>query len=153
MEIGEKIKQLRTEKKLSQKELALRIGVTQTNIAYFETRGNAITLENIFKIATALEVSIKSLLFDGIDYTSVPNNEDLLIAKDKEIEDLRKEVTILELTIKRLEENLEVTEKNINLYEDTIAIHKKLLAQSEEINSFLKDALDRFREQKQNKTY
>ena len=100
MEIGEKIKQLRTEKKLSQKELALKIGVTQTNIAYFESRGNAITLENIFKIATALEVSIKSLLFDDIDYTVVPNSkevENLLIEKDKEIEDLRKEIEVLTL--------------------------------------------------------
>ena len=100
MEIGEKIKQLRTEKKLSQKELALKIGVTQTNIAYFESRGNAITLENAFKIATALEVSIESLLFDDIDYAVVPNSKEvdsLLIAKDKEIEDLRKEIEVLTL--------------------------------------------------------
>ncbi len=98
MEIGEKIKKLRTEKKLSQKELALKIGVTQQNVAYFEKKGNTITLENIFKIATALEIQTKSLLFDDIDYTDVPNSKEvdsLLAAKDKENEELRKEIEYL----------------------------------------------------------
>ncbi len=112
MEIGEKIKKLRTEKKLSQKDLALKIGVTQQNVAYFESKGNTITIENAFKIATALEVSIKSLLFDDIDYTDVPNSkevENLLIAKDKEIADLNSKIFVRDKDIEIL------TLKNDNL--------------------------------------
>ncbi len=125
MEIGEKIKQLRTEKKMSQKELALKIGVTQTNVAYFESRGNAITLENIFKIATALEVSIKSLLFDDIDYTDVPISkeiENLLLAKNKEIEGLGYQIISLNKEIELLSRELQVFQKEKKLKEFQEAI-------------------------------
>ncbi len=94
MNISEKIKEIRKEKRISQRELATRLGVNQSNIVYFEGRGNSLTVEQCISIATALEVSIKSLLFDDIDYTDVPNNQELesaFAAKDKEIEDLRKE--------------------------------------------------------------
>ena len=133
MEIGEKIKKLRLEKKISQKELALKIGATQPNIAYFETRGNAITLENAFKIATALEVSIKSLLFDDIDYTDVPNSkevENLLIAKDKEIENLRNEIERLKKELKGSEKYIELMEKNVELSNKSGTVYLEFLTNS-----------------------
>ena len=83
MNISEKIKEIRKEKRISQRELATRLGVNQSNIVYFEGRGNSLTVEQCISIATALEVSVKELIFG--------ENETAQIADIKEIEDLRKE--------------------------------------------------------------
>ena len=124
MEIGEKIKQLRIEKRISQKELATRLGLNQPNIVYFESRGNAITVEQCINIAAALEVSIKSLLFDDIDYTVVPNSKE---------------------EIALLEKQIELYENRINQCENTIEMFKELLAKSNEIINYQKDIIDKFK--------
>ena len=64
MSVGENIKQIRTHKKMTQKELGEKLGgITQQQIGQWENGNKNPKLETIQKLATALEVS----LFDLVD--------------------------------------------------------------------------------------
>lgn len=63
---GKTIKRLRTDMGLSQEELAYRAGVHRTYIGMIERAEKNITLENIYKIANALNVTI-SFIFSEIE--------------------------------------------------------------------------------------
>ena len=60
--LGDKVRELRKEKNLSQEELAHRADVHRTYIGMIERAEKNITLSNIEKIAKALEVEIIELL-------------------------------------------------------------------------------------------
>jgi transcriptional regulator with XRE-family HTH domain len=62
IEFGEKVRQLRKEKDLSQEDLSFRADLHRTYIGMIERAEKNITLINIEKIAKALEVDIKDLL-------------------------------------------------------------------------------------------
>ena len=76
MQIGENIREHRKKVGLSQKELGKRLGVSQQNIAQYETGKRMPKLETVRKIAKALDTDIGNLLKvnkDGIssyDFTS-----------------------------------------------------------------------------------
>jgi transcriptional regulator with XRE-family HTH domain len=59
---GEKVRELRKEKGLSQEELSYKADLHRTYIGMIERAEKNITLTNIEKIATALDVDIKKLL-------------------------------------------------------------------------------------------
>ena len=61
MTIGEKMKKIRTEKGLSQKEVAKRLGVSQPSYAQYESGKRKPKFETIQKIAKALEVTFNEL--------------------------------------------------------------------------------------------
>ena len=61
IKFGEKIRQLRKEKNLSQEELADRAKLHRTYIGMIERAEKNITLTNIQKLATALDVEINQL--------------------------------------------------------------------------------------------
>ena len=58
---GEKVRELRKEKGLSQEELSFKADLHRTYIGMIERAEKNITLINIEKIAKALEVDIKQL--------------------------------------------------------------------------------------------
>jgi len=58
---GEKVRQLRKDLGLSQEELSFRANLHRTYIGMIERGEKNITIENIQKIANALDVSIKTL--------------------------------------------------------------------------------------------
>lgn len=58
---GERVRQLRKEKDISQEELAYRADLHRTYIGMIERAEKNITLLNLAKIANALEISIKDL--------------------------------------------------------------------------------------------
>lgn len=63
---GEKVREIRKEKGLSQEELAHKANLHRTYIGMIERAEKNITLVNIEKIANALEVSINELFnFDN----------------------------------------------------------------------------------------
>ena len=64
IKFGEKVRQIRKEKGLSQEELSFKADLHRTYIGMIERAEKNITLVNIEKIANALEVSINSL-FNG----------------------------------------------------------------------------------------
>jgi len=59
---GEKVREERLKKGLSQEELAARAGVHRTYIGMIERAEKNITLGNIEKIAKALEISLDKLM-------------------------------------------------------------------------------------------
>ena len=62
VKFGEKIREERLKRNLSQEELAARAGVHRTYIGMIERAEKNITLENIEKLAKALGVPIEELL-------------------------------------------------------------------------------------------
>lgn len=59
---GERVRELRKQKKLSQEELSFKASLHRTYIGMIERAEKNITLINIEKIANALSVDIKELL-------------------------------------------------------------------------------------------
>ena len=59
---GEKVRQLRKEKGLSQEKLSFKADLHRTYIGMIERAEKNITLTNIDKIAKALEVSVSELM-------------------------------------------------------------------------------------------
>lgn len=62
IKFGERVREIRKEKSLSQEELAHKADLHRTYIGMIERAEKNITLVNIEKIANALEVNIKELL-------------------------------------------------------------------------------------------
>lgn len=60
--IGENIKAIRKKNKLSQKQLAHLVGVSQAAIYYYESGKRDISIEMLSKIANVLEVSVSDLI-------------------------------------------------------------------------------------------
>lgn len=58
---GERVRQLRKQKDISQEELAFRAGLHRTYIGMIERAEKNITLLNIEKIAKALDVNISDI--------------------------------------------------------------------------------------------
>ncbi len=65
MTIGEKIQQLRTQKRISQEELASSIGVSRQAISKWETDQSTPDLENIKWLAEFFQVKLSSLIEEG----------------------------------------------------------------------------------------
>lgn len=59
---GQKLREIRKQKKLSQEELSFRASLHRTYISDIERGSRNVSLENIEKIAKALGVSTKNLL-------------------------------------------------------------------------------------------
>lgn len=66
MSIGEKIKTIRSEKGITQRELAERLFTTQQNLAQYENNKRKPKIDTLRRIADALEVPISELM--GWDY-------------------------------------------------------------------------------------
>lgn len=68
MTTGEKIRTLRKELGLSQKQLAEKSGIIETTIRKYESGAQNPKLNNLQRLATALDIPLNDLLFpDGID--------------------------------------------------------------------------------------
>ena len=62
--IGKKIKELRNKYKLTQTELATRLGVTKSTVAAYENDSRQPSYEVLVKMADVFKVTIDSLLLD-----------------------------------------------------------------------------------------
>lgn len=72
MDLGQTIKDLRQEKKLTQEQLATQCGMTQTYLSQIERNQKEPTLSALKDIATSLEVPIPVLFFLSIDEKDIP---------------------------------------------------------------------------------
>ncbi len=68
--VGPKIRQLRKERKLTQTELASRIGVQQSDLSRMEKGEYRVSLDTLFKILAVFDVSI-SEFFDDVNKESL----------------------------------------------------------------------------------
>ncbi|REJ07744.1 helix-turn-helix domain-containing protein [Halobacillus trueperi] len=66
--VGEKVKQLREERKLSQEEFAFLVGIDRTYVSFIERGERSPRLPMLYRIAHVLEVQPSSLLVE-IDET------------------------------------------------------------------------------------
>ena len=62
MAVGENIKKIRNEKKLTQKELARLLNVSEAMISQYESKNSNLRLSTIQKIAAALGVKLEDLI-------------------------------------------------------------------------------------------
>ncbi len=85
LEVGEKIKALRTMRGWTQKELAFRAGLIDSTVRKYESGAVTPKMENLKKITDALEVSLSPFMdFDpeGLEWTAkLDDNEIKLISK------------------------------------------------------------------------
>lgn len=63
-EIGQRIRRIRKAHKLSQEELAEKVGISTTHMRHIETGNTKLSLPVFVDIAEALEVQTDSLLYD-----------------------------------------------------------------------------------------
>ena len=63
-EIGQRIRRIRKAHKLSQEELAEKVGISTTHMSHIETGNTKLSLPVFVDIAEALEVKTDSLLYD-----------------------------------------------------------------------------------------
>ena len=68
-EIGANIKNLRESRGMTQKQLAMNIGVTEAVISNWETGKNRPNVDVLKKLCAALEVSADELLGTGTEFT------------------------------------------------------------------------------------
>lgn len=61
LKLGQKIKQLRSELKLTQEELAFKVGVDRSYMGFVERGEKNPTLMTMMKIAVALKIPVKEL--------------------------------------------------------------------------------------------
>lgn len=85
---GAFIKKHRVAKKMTQEELAIALGVTKKSVCYFESGRTFPSQENIFKLATILDMSLDEFVF-GVSHfnheISIPQiNEMIQTLSDRE---------------------------------------------------------------------
>lgn len=80
--IGERLKNIRTERGLSLNDVSIRTGVSKTMISQIERAESIPTLTTIWKIANGLKLSFASLLDKPNDNYDVRKLEDIVPLKD-----------------------------------------------------------------------
>lgn len=88
MTIGEKIREIRKEKGISQKELGTLLGVSQQMIGQYENSSREPKIETLRKIAAALKVKLSDFLEVGQiieEYNPVDNTTDTIVKMEDEI--------------------------------------------------------------------
>ena len=89
MNLGKKIKQLRTEKGFSQSLLEKKTGVNSKLLSKYENGRIMPTADTLRKIAAGLEISADYLIFDNVPKDGLSQLKDLeLFEKFKEVEQL-----------------------------------------------------------------
>lgn len=75
MDIGSAIKSIRTRKKITQKDLAAKCGISANALCSIEKNTSFPTKETINKICEALEIPVSYLLFFSITEEDVPEDK------------------------------------------------------------------------------
>lgn len=91
--VGENIRRLRKEKKLTQKQLAAELEVTQGVVHFWETGRNQPNIENLIKLSAVLDCNITELIPNDLQskYDLLDNLETTLHKMTKDIEDTQEE--------------------------------------------------------------
>lgn len=67
MDMSQRIKELREGKRLKQSEIADKLGLEQANYSRIERKGDKLTLKELKEIASAMDISLKELMFNEPD--------------------------------------------------------------------------------------
>lgn len=112
MTIGEKIRKVRTDKGLTQKQLADRMSVTQSHVWQYENGLVKPSDKQVKKFADALGVSVKELL--SVEENNKTENESIAMTVGERIREIRQKAG---LTQKQLADRMGVTPSQIGQYE------------------------------------
>lgn len=80
--LGEKVKTLRKALKITQKELAIAVGVSQSTIGMIESNKQGASKDTLLKLSIALNTTVDDLISD----TSIENEIKLSKRAEKDIE-------------------------------------------------------------------
>lgn len=105
------LKFLREEKKLSQNKLAELAGVNQTTIARWENEEISPSLDNIYDLASALQVNIATLTDENLLNSKQLSQTEVLFDKTKDILSDDDRATI-EFIMKKTIDNYEKSKNN-----------------------------------------
>ena len=111
-EVIQNIIAIRKLKGLSQKDLAQKIGIAQSNYARIEQKKSDITLKRLHKIAGIFNMTFKDLI--NWQPSEKAYNDSIAKRKDKvrkEINDIEKQIDKLNAQIPRLKEDLKLLKK------------------------------------------
>jgi transcriptional regulator with XRE-family HTH domain len=115
MEIGQKINQLRVEKKLSMRELGEKIGISHAHISKLESGINSPSVELLEKLAEFFDIDV-SYFFSKEDEGFTINESSVLYSTDLSVESLKENFN-LEIDGKpATDEEIEEMIKHIRLY-------------------------------------
>ncbi len=103
MDISSNIKAIRERKRLTQNEVAERIGVDGSNYAKQEKRGSKLDIEQLKRIADALEVGIIELITG-----TQSNDESEKVQLQTKIEELKEKYKVLETDYNRLKDMFDI---------------------------------------------
>lgn len=76
-EIGQRIRKFRKAYKLSQEELAERVGISTTHMSHIETGNTKLSLQVFVDIANALSIQTDELLHDTLKINKTPIKQEL----------------------------------------------------------------------------
>src|SRR5699024_10814009 len=96
--VGSRIKEERTKRKITQKQLGEKIGVAHNTIATYEAGRNAPEQNTIFKIAQALEIGVDDL-FPPKDQPSNELERVLMMTRGLEVKDIELLRELIEKTL------------------------------------------------------
>lgn len=115
MDIGQKINQLRVEKKLSMRELAEKLGISHAHISKLESGINSPSVELLEKLAEFFDIDV-SYFFSKEDEGFTLNESNVLYSTDLSVESLKENFN-LEIDGKPAsDEEIEEMIKHIRLY-------------------------------------
>ena len=82
--VGKRVKAMRTQKGISQSELAHRVGISQAHMSNIENGHSHITLENLFALHDILGVSMASFFvdIDNDEKQDLPEEKDYIGLSD-----------------------------------------------------------------------
>lgn len=154
----DKLKELRKEKKLTQKEIAEQIGIKQNSYSDWETGKNEPNLENIVKLSRILDTSTDELLGRQVNFGDKILNKkykyDLSVLKESDIQKLND--LKMTLAFELLDESLEPAKLKVILMEknkldkDEELILDTILAEAKE---FADDVNEFYKFKKSNKKF
>lgn len=114
MNIGEKIKQLRNERKLSMRELGEKLGISHAHISKMESGVNSPSMDLLEKLAKYFDIDVTYFFLNEDTFTNT--EKDLLSERDLSLESLKGNYN-LEIDGKpATDEEIEEMIKHIKIY-------------------------------------
>ena len=95
--LGDKVKILRKEMKITQQKLAAAIGVSQSTIGMIESNKQGASNETLVKLASALNTTVDSLLSDDIEKKDLHNKNTAVEIEDEDIRRIERARTKMDL--------------------------------------------------------
>lgn len=102
--LGERVKFEREKKHLTQEQLGEICGLSTSYIGHIERGSRKLSLETLYKISSALDVSLDYLVFDSLDSDkNLFNNIDAML-KDKDPAKVRTFITTVRILAEKIDE-------------------------------------------------